>query len=196
MNPDPMFTDPPASVQRARVAMARAQRRLALDLHPLDPCCDLTGIGLAFLNLEALYPPFPPLVDVDPSVDPQSDITDALRFLGAAIAHANTAADVARYAATIADLSDLDLLADDSGSDLDEFSAQWRDHLGWGRPPQRRQAGRASGGVTLSSDGRRRGRGRRGRCHHARRGARRCCRRPPGPGAGRPASGRQPGGTR
>ena len=125
MNPDPMFTDPPVTVQRARMAMARAQGRLALDQHPLDPCCDVTGIGLAFLNLEALWPCYPPLIDVEPSVDPQSDIADALRFLGAAIAHAETAADVARYAATIADLSDLDLLGPEPGFDVGGYSAQW-----------------------------------------------------------------------
>lgn len=105
--------------------MARAQCRLALAQQPLDPCCDVTGIGLAFLSLEALHPSYPPLIDVEPSVDPQSDIADALRFLGAAIAHAETAADVARYAATIADLSDLDLLADDPGFDIGGCSAQW-----------------------------------------------------------------------
>lgn len=117
MYPDPMFTDPPAAVQQARLALARAQRRLALDEHALDPCCDLTGIGLASLSLEALHPTYPPLAEVDISADAQADIADAIRLLAVAITEADDAAEVARYAATIADLSGLDLFADDTGSD-------------------------------------------------------------------------------
>ncbi|MBA3741496.1 hypothetical protein [Sporichthya sp.] len=125
MNPEPIFTDPPEVVQLARLALASAQLRLALDEHPLDPCCDLTAIGLAFLSLESVYPPYPPLTDIEDSDDQGFDIADAVRLLGAAIVYADTAADVARYAATIADLAELDLLADNPGFDVGGCSAQW-----------------------------------------------------------------------
>lgn len=135
MHPDPTFTDPPAAVQQARIALARAQRRLALDEHALDPCCDLTGIGLAFLSLEALHPAYPPLAEIDISADVQADIAEAIRLLALAITEADSAAEVARYAATIADLSDLDrfaddqftdeMLTDDPGLDTGGCSASW-----------------------------------------------------------------------
>jgi hypothetical protein len=115
MNPDPMFTDPAGSVQWARIAMARAQRRLALDEDPLNPCLDVTLIGLAFLSLETVHPPYPPLVDTDVSVDPGADIANAVMFLRAAIAETLSAANVARFAATIDDLSELACLGDFEG---------------------------------------------------------------------------------
>lgn len=123
MNPEPTFTDPPDVVQQARKALASAQRRLALDEQPLNPCCDITGIGFAFLSLESVHPPYPPLMDIELSADAQADVLDAIRFLGAAITRAETAADVARYAAAIADLSDLDLLTE--SDDVGGSSAQW-----------------------------------------------------------------------
>ena len=115
MHPELIFTVPPDCVQAARVAMARAECRLALQLEPLTPNCDATLIALAFLNLEAVHPPYPPLFDVEPSHDPRVDVTEAIRHLGTAIAQARTVADIVRYAATIVDLDDLDLLADDPG---------------------------------------------------------------------------------
>lgn len=125
MDPELIFTVPPECVQAARVAMARAECRLALQLEPLAPGCDATAIGLAFLSLEAVDPPYPPLFDVEPSDDPRADVAAAIRLLGEAIGQADTAVDVVRYAATIVDLNDLDLLADDADPGAGAWWGQW-----------------------------------------------------------------------
>lgn len=119
------FTDPPACVQQARIAMARAESRIARDFEPLVPECNSTGIGMAFMNLEDVYPPYPPLLDIDPSPDPRADIAAAIRLLGRASAEADRVADIVRYAATICDLYDLDLLADQADPDTGGWSGQW-----------------------------------------------------------------------
>lgn len=119
------FTDPPACVQQARIAMARAETRIALDFGPLVPECNTTGIGMAFMNLEDVYPPYPPLLDIDPSPDPRADIAVAIRLLGQATAEADRVADIVRYAATICDLYDLDLLADEVDPGTGGWSGQW-----------------------------------------------------------------------
>ena len=124
MNPE-FFTDPPACVQQARIAMARAETRIALEFEPLDPECNSTAIGMAFMNLEDVYPPYPPLLDIAPSPDPRADIAAAIRLLGQATAEADRVADIVRYAATICDLCDLDLLADQADPDTGGWSGQW-----------------------------------------------------------------------
>jgi hypothetical protein len=137
MNHPLTFTTPPEPVQQARLAMARAEQRLALDVGPLEPCWDLTGIGLAFLTLETVHPAYHPLLEVEASPDPRADLLAAIDGLALAIADASSAyvgsadvgstdassadvgsaADIARYVATIRDLRDLDLLADAGGGD-------------------------------------------------------------------------------
>ena len=119
------FTDPPARVQQARIAMARAESRIALEFGPLDPACNTTAIGMAFMNLEDVYPPYPPLLDIDPSPDPRADIAAAIRLLGQATAEAERVADIVRYAATICDLYDLDLLADGPSDQVDPGTGGW-----------------------------------------------------------------------
>ncbi|WP_019873095.1 hypothetical protein [Sporichthya polymorpha] len=130
MNPELIFTEPPELVQEARIAMARAECRLTLQDGPPITRCDATYIGLAFLVLEAVDPPYPPLFDVEPSLDTRADITAAIWRLGEAIAEADSAADVLRYAATIADLRDLNLLTPDLDPDpepgLGGWSGQWQ----------------------------------------------------------------------
>lgn len=103
------FTTPPAPVQRARLAMARLQRHLAAAIGPLDECTDLTGMAIAFMTLDDLYPAYTPLPpDVPASVDPQADLDEAIQELRVAMAAAARAVEVLRYARTIRDLHDLD----------------------------------------------------------------------------------------
>ncbi|MGQ0631518.1 MAG: hypothetical protein ACT4P1_10780 [Sporichthyaceae bacterium] len=103
------FTTPPEPVHRARLAMARLQHHLAEVIGPLDPCTDLTGMAMAFMTLEDLYPSYAPMPDsIAASEDPQSDLDEAIWFLHAAMAGASTATDKLRYARTIRDLHDLD----------------------------------------------------------------------------------------
>ena len=83
------------------------------------------AIGMAFMNLEDVYPPYPPLLDVDPSPDPRADIAAAIRLLGQATAEAHRVADIVRYPATICDLYDLDLLADQVDPRTGGWSGQW-----------------------------------------------------------------------
>lgn len=124
------FTTPPEPVQQARLAMARAEQRLALDVGPLEPCWDLTGIGLAFLTLETVHPAYHPLLEVEASPDPRADLLAAIEWLAVAIADASSAADIARYIVTIRDLRDLDLLADAGGGDPCD-SAGHTDSTAW-----------------------------------------------------------------
>lgn len=102
------FTTAPEPVHRARLAMARLERHLAIVIGPLDPCTDLTGMALAFMSLEGLHPPYEPLPDVAPSTDPQADLDEAVGSLRTAMAQADTAVDKLRYARTIHDLQNLD----------------------------------------------------------------------------------------
>lgn len=103
------FTTPPVSMQQARLAMARLQRHLATVIGPLDPCTDLTGMAMAFMSLDGVYPAYEPLPrDIPPSADPQVDLDTAIAALWVAMAEGSTAADKLRYARTIRDLHDLD----------------------------------------------------------------------------------------
>ena len=108
MNPYLTFSDPPPDVQRARLAMARLEQHLLAVIDPLDPTCDLTSLAFAFLSLEDIHPPYPPLPDgIAPSPDPRADLVLAVHHLRAAAENAGSAAEILRYAYTVRDLHEL-----------------------------------------------------------------------------------------
>lgn len=108
MNQNLTFTTPPAPVQQARLAMARLEAHLAQVIDPMAPDPELTSIAFAFMALEDLHPPYPPLpADLAPSVDAAADLDLAIAALGEAGEEATNAVDILRYAYTIRDLREL-----------------------------------------------------------------------------------------
>lgn len=96
------FADPPPLVQQARLAMARLQQHLVETLDPLDPSCDLSSLAFAFLELEAVHPPYTPLpVHAEASVDPREDYDLAVCALIEAMRSADRVVDKVRFALAI-----------------------------------------------------------------------------------------------
>ncbi len=73
------FASPPEPVQRARLAMARLEAHLAQVIDPMAPDFELTSVALAFMALEDVHPPYPPLpADLEPSADAAADLEAAI----------------------------------------------------------------------------------------------------------------------
>jgi hypothetical protein len=102
------FATPPEPVQRARIAMARLEAHLAQVIDPMAPDFELTSVAFAFMALEDVHPPYPPLpVDLEPSADAAADLEAAIAALDAAGEQATSAADILRFAYTIRDLCEI-----------------------------------------------------------------------------------------
>lgn len=102
------FATPPEPVQRARLAMARLEAHLAQVIDPMAPDFELTSVAFAFMALEDVHPPYPPLpADLEPSADAAADLDAAIAALGAAGEEATSAVDILRFAYTIRDLREI-----------------------------------------------------------------------------------------
>lgn len=102
------FSTPPQPVQRARLAMARLEAHLAAVIDPMAPDPELTSVAFAFMALEDVHPPYPPLpADLEPSADAAADLDAAIAALGAAGETAASVVDILRYAYAIRDLREI-----------------------------------------------------------------------------------------
>jgi hypothetical protein len=103
-----IFATPPETVQRARIAMARLEAHLAQVIDPMAPDFELTSVAFAFMSLEDVHPPYPPLpTDLEPSADAAADLDVAIDALGVAGEEATSAVDILRFAYTIRDLREI-----------------------------------------------------------------------------------------
>lgn len=110
--PEPApFTIPSAAVQGARLALARLEQGLHAASDPLAPSVSLDHIAMAFLALEDVAPPYPPLPAVttaaDPRTDPRADLAEALSWLEKANAETDRVGEKLRYSRAARDLTAL-----------------------------------------------------------------------------------------
>jgi hypothetical protein len=106
---DPEFTRPSDAIVVARVAIARLQMHFEDAVDSFDESADVTSLLLAWLSLETIDPPYPPLpLDLTPSVDPRADLEAAITALLQLSAEATTARETLRFAYVVRDLREVE----------------------------------------------------------------------------------------